>query len=325
MRAVVVDGGLGFRPDHPERERPGEARLTVLRAGICNTDLEIVRGYMGFQGVPGHEFVGEVLQAPLGEWVGRRVVGEINAACGRCATCLRGDGRHCPERTVLGILGRDGAFAEHLWLPLENLHPLPDEVSDEEAVFVEPLAAALEILDQTHVRPTERVVVLGDGKLGQLVVGVLRLTGCELHVVGRHPSKLARLPAGVAGHLEPEAAASNGALMDALMGADVVVDCTGSPEGLRLARRLVRPRGRLVMKSTFHGLTELDTSRLVVDEVTLLGSRCGPFEAAIRLLERGLVDVRPLLDETYPLSEGEAAFAHAADPGVLKVQLQVSG
>jgi threonine dehydrogenase-like Zn-dependent dehydrogenase len=247
--------------------------------------------------------------------VGRRVVGEINAYCGECPTCRAGRPTHCPNRTTLGIWGRDGAFAEYLTLPARNLYPVPDGLPDEAAVFTEPLAAALEILEQVHIRPTDRVVVLGDGKLGLLVAQVVALLGCDLVVVGRHPEKLAILARrGVSTALAGET--------DGLV-ADVVVECTGRPEGFATAKRLLRPRGTLVLKSTYHGQVEADLTALVVDEISLVGSRCGPFPPALRLLQRGLVDVRPLISEIYPLSEGEKAFAHAAEPGTLKVLLRV--
>lgn len=315
MRALVYREALCLVEDHP---RPlaglGEALVRVHLAGICNTDLEILRGYMGFRGVLGHEFVGTVEEAGDPDWVGRRVVGEINCACGTCATCLAGRPTHCPNRTTLGIDRHDGVFADYVCLPLANLHPVPEGVSDRQAVFTEPLAAALEVPELSHVRPTERVIVLGDGKLGLLVAQVLALLGCELTAVGRHPDKLAILARrGIQTSLEAGVAAS-------LVGAaDLVVDCTGKPEGLALARRLVRPRGRLVLKSTFNARSELDMTMVVVDEVALLGSRCGPFAPALRLLERGLVDVEALIDSEYPLSDGLRAFERAATRGALKV------
>ena len=317
MKALVFDGTLVLEEDYPTpAPPPGEALVRVTTAGICNTDLEIVRGYMDYRGVLGHEFVGVVETCDDEGLVGRRVVGEINAVCGQCPTCLAGSPTHCPERTTLGIWKRDGAFAEYLTLPAENLHPVPDGVSDDEAVFVEPLAAALEILEQVHVRPTDRVVVLGDGKLGLLVAQVLSLTGCHLTALGRHRSKLSILDkAGIETRLSDEG-------LD--IKADVVVDCTGHPNGFDLARAMVKPRGRLVMKSTFHGDLALNISSLVVDEVTLVGSRCGPFAPALRLLERGLVDVRSLIHARYPLQDGLAAFEKAQEPGVLKVLLTVT-
>lgn len=312
MRALVYDGQLGLADDYPQPiPAPGEALIRVQLAGICNTDLEITRGYMGFHGVLGHEFVGIVERSPDPSWVGQRVVGEINCYCGACPTCLAGRPTHCPQRTTLGIGGRDGALAEYCVLPLRNLHRVPDNVADAQAVFTEPLAAALEILEQVHIRPTQRVIVLGDGKLGLLVTQVMRLTGCELLVVGRHSDKLAIL--------EHRGIPTRLVSAEAKLAADVVIDCTGQAEGFISARAMVRPRGTLVLKSTFHGLNEVNLTSIVVDEVTLVGSRCGPFPPALRLLAMGLVDVEPLIVATYPLEQGLAAFDHARSRGALKV------
>ena len=335
MRALLLDGKLKLVNDYPTPEPPpGEALIRVNVAAVCNTDLELVKGYHQFRGVPGHEFVGVVERAPGAKaWEGRRVVGEINVACGTCPTCRANRPTHCPNRTTLGIRTRDGAFAEYLTLPITNLHPVPDAVSDEVAVFTEPLAAACEIIQQVHVRPTDRVIVVGDGKLGLLCAQVLALTGCHLTVVGHHREKL-------------EIVARQGiptALDDATVqgGADVVVEATGHPGGYAAARRLVRPRGTIVLKSTYHAPPQspptlrpcsgralggklqkpldADLTMAVVDEITLVGSRCGPFAPAMRLLERGLVEVTPLIQARYPLSEVLAAFGHAAQPGTLKV------
>jgi alcohol dehydrogenase len=311
MRALHLGPSGPDLTDKAPETRPGEARLGLRMAGVCATDLELVRGYMGFEGTLGHEFVAEVLDAPDPAWFGRRVVGDINCPCGACPTCRAGRPTHCPQRTVLGIVGRDGAFAESLSLPVANLHVVPDAVPDEAAVFVEPLAAACEILEQVHLRPSSRVVVLGAGRLGQLCARVIALTGAEVSVVARSPESLARLPVGIGRALVDAA--------DALAGADVVVDCTGSPDGLSLAMRLLRPRGTLVLKTTVHLPGAIDPNRWVIDEITLVGSRCGPFEPALRLLATGAVDVRPLIDARYTLSRGLEALAHAARPGVLKV------
>jgi threonine dehydrogenase-like Zn-dependent dehydrogenase len=286
----------------------------VKPAGICNTDLEITRGYLGFHGVLGHEFVGLVEECAEPRLLGQRVVGEINCYCGVCPTCLEGRPTHCPERTTLGIAGRHGAMAEYCLLPLRNLHRVPDNVSDGQAVFVEPLAAALEILEQVHVLPTQRVVVLGDGKLGLLVAQVLRLTGCDLLAVGRHADKLALLkPLGIATRLATEISDTQ---------ADVVVDCSGHPDGFALARGIVKPRGTLVLKSTFFGQNEVNMTSIVVDEVSIVGSRCGPFAPALRLLASQLVDVESLIAATYPLGEALAAFERARSRGSLKVLLR---
>jgi threonine dehydrogenase-like Zn-dependent dehydrogenase len=318
MRALVFDSQPGNKPRlHLVRELatpappPGEARIQTILAGICNTDLEILRGYHGFEGVLGHEFVGVVDQAEDRSLVGRRVVGEISASCRVCPTCRAGRYTHCPTRTTLGILNRDGVLADYFCLPVPNLHLVPDDVPDEAAVFTEPLAAACQVLEQVHLRPTDRVIVLGDGKLGLLVAQVVALSGCDLTAVGRHPEKLAILSArGIATQLDGS---------DVRGGADVVVECTGQPAGYRRARELLRPRGTLVLKSTYHGLVEADLSRLVVDEIQVVGSRCGPFPPAIRLLSQGLVDVLPLIEAEYSLDEGMAAFEHAQRRGALKV------
>jgi threonine dehydrogenase-like Zn-dependent dehydrogenase len=272
--------------------------------------------------VLGHEFVGEVTAAPAApEWVGRRVVGEINIGCGECCLCRRGYRKHCRQRQSLGIIRRDGALADYFALPVANLHPVPDAVSDEQAVFVEPLAAALEILEQVHVTPDLRVLVVGDGRLGQLIAQVLALTGCDLTVLGRHAGKLRLLEAVGAGRTllaTPEVTEALAADPVALI--DLVVEATGSPDGFATAQRLVRPGGTIVLKSTFAGgLPDFDISRLVVDEITLVGSRCGPFGPALRLLESGRVQATPLIQARFPLENAVEALAFAGRKGVLKV------
>lgn len=316
MRAIWLESGeLSLRGDLPAPAAPdGEALVRVLTAGICNTDLELMRGYYPFRGVLGHEFVGVVEQGPP-ELRGRRVVGEINATCGDCERCRRGDASHCARRTVLGIAGRDGAFADFLVLPSANLHPVPDALPSERAVFAEPLAAALRIQEQIAIGSGDRVLVVGDGKLGQLIAATLALTGCDLLVLGRHERKLGLLGRlGIATAVEPPPA---GAF-------DVAVDCTGNPEGFAAARRGLRPRGVLAMKSTYAGELSLDASAVVVDELTLVGSRCGPFAPALALLAEGRVDPAPLVDATYSLDRGLAAFEHASRRGALKVLLRIS-
>ena len=318
MKAVVLlsqpDGRRQLRLIHDcaiPQPAPGEVRIRTTLAGLCNTDLEIVQGYAEFHGVLGHEFVGVVDRAEDLALVGQRIVGEINAACGVCPTCQAGRPTHCPERTTLGIRGRDGVLAESFCLPAGNLHLVPEGIPDEATVITEPLAAACEILQQVHVRPTDRVVVLGDGKLGLLVAQVLALTGCDLTVVGRHREKLAIVAKrGIAtqlGDVEPAGSA------------DLVVECTGRAEGFQAARRMLRPRGTLVLKSTYHGLVQADLTYVVVDEVQIVGSRCGPFPVALRLLAQGLVDVTSLVEAEYPLDEALAAFEHAGRRGTLKV------
>src|ERR1051325_2529898 len=303
--------------DVPARE--GEALVRVRVAGVCNTDLEIVRGYAGFEGTLGHECVGEVERAPgAPELEGRRVVGEINAGCGRCQLCRAGDSRHCPARTVLGIVGRDGAFAEYLQLPLVNLLPVPDEVSDERAVFTEPLAAACGITERVKVEPETRVAVIGDGKLGLLCAQALKATtGAGVPLVGRHDNKLEIVrERGVRTAKADELPASFERAFD------VTVEASGSPAGFETALKLLRPRGTLVLKSTFHGATELNTAPVVVDEISIVGSRCGRFAPALELLARDAVEVDALVHDELPLSEGVRAFERAAAPGVLKVLIR---
>lgn len=320
MRALVIDNGLRLETAYPRPvPPPGEALIRVRQAGVCNTDLELVRGYLNFRGVPGHEFVGVVEEAAGREdLIGRRVAGEINAACGVCETCRANRPTHCPHRTTLGIDRRDGAFAEYLTLPFENLHLLPDSISDDAAVFVEPLAAACEITEQVRLRPTDRVALIGDGKLGLLCAQVLALTGCDLIAVGRHAEKLAIL--GKRG-------ISTTTQIDRLARAsfDVIVEATGTPNGFEAARQLVRPRGAIVLKSTYAGeALPVNLTKIVVDEVSLIGSRCGPFEPAIRLLANRQVDVEAMLQARYPLAEGVKAFEHAARRGTLKIIVAMS-
>lgn len=317
MKSLWLENNqLSLHTDVPiPQPPPGEALIRVLRAGICNTDLELLRGYYPYTGILGHEFVGVVEHGP-DHLLGRRVVGEINAVCGQCRFCQQGQPTHCDRRTVLGIVNRPGAFAEYLTLPSANLHPVPDTVPTDAATFTEPLAAALEIQQQVRVSQAEKVLVVGDGKLGQLVAQTLALTGCDLLVVGRHADKLANLQnRGIATGFAD-------AVQDRAY--DLSVECTGNPEGFAIARRALRPRGTLVLKSTYAGHLTIDASSLVVDEITLIGSRCGPFAPALELLKTEQVDVLPLIHARYPLSQGLQAFAHAQQRGVLKVLLEVA-
>ena len=317
MKALRFVKGELRLVDTEAPRRSGEAMVRVTMAGICNTDIEIVRGYANFSGTLGHEFVGVVEETPDESLRGRRVVGEINAGCGNCELCKGGDPRHCLKRTVLGIHDRDGAFAEYLSLPSQNLLLVPDNVSDRQAVFTEPLAAACEILDQVEITQAHRVAVIGDGKLGQLITRVIATTGCNPVLVGKHADKL-RL-AAVAGIRTIEL---NNLKFDSAHRYDYVVEASGSSSGLQLALELTRPRGTIILKSTFHGAVQIDTSRIVVDEITIVGSRCGRFEQALTLLETGKIDVEPLIAKEFALAEGLAAMAEAQRPGVLKVLLR---
>ena len=332
MRALVFRNDvLTFEKNYPLPDlQSGEALIRVLLAGICNTDLEIVRGYMAFQGVLGHEFVGIVEAvhegpgaSPPTYLIGKRVVGEINAACHRsdCAYCRQNMFTHCPNRTTLGIVNRDGAFAEYLTLPVANLHLVPDNVSDEEAVFVEPLAANFEIVEQVHIKPTDSVVILGDGKMGQLAAQVLTLSGCEVMMVGKHREKLALAEKrGVHTFVLND---TTNFTLENKRRVDLVVECSGSAQGLELALRLVRPRGTLILKSTVSEKSLLHLAPIVIDEIRMQGSRCGPFAPAIRALSQHTVDVHPLISAHYNLDDGLAAFEYAARPGVLKVLVRI--
>jgi 2-desacetyl-2-hydroxyethyl bacteriochlorophyllide A dehydrogenase len=295
-------------------EAGDEALVRVRVSGICGTDLELARGYYPFTGIIGHEFVGDVVESPDPAWIGARVVGEINADCGVCEACRAGRPTHCENRTVLGITDRHGAHAEYLRLPLRNLHRVPDSVSDDAAVFTEPIAAAVEILQQVHVLPTDRVLLVGAGRLGQLVAQVLALTGARLKVVAKHDRQKALLEArGIATVDAEEVEARRW---------DIVVEATGSPSGFDLAARALRPRGTLVLKSTYRGEVTLALAPFVVDEITIVGSRCGPFAPALRLLERGEIDPLPLIAARYPLEQAVEAMEAAARPGMMKVLLR---
>ena len=301
----------------PKPVKHGEALLRVRLAGICGTDLEMVKGYYPFAGIPGHEFVGEVVEVPSGEsalrekLIGKRVVGEINASCGKCEQCRNGRPTHCENRTVLGITNRDGVMAEYTTLPIENLHLIPDGVPDEMAVFTEPLAAALEIQQQVQIHPTDRVLLIGAGRLGQLIAQTLALTGADLRVVARHA-------------LQRKLLSERGIKLieDVDVQAwrwDVVVEATGSTAGFDLARKAIRPRGTFVLKSTYKGDMTLNLSSIVVDEINIVGSRCGPFEPALRLMEQKKVDPSVLIAAEFGLADGLSAFEKAAQPGMLKV------
>jgi threonine dehydrogenase-like Zn-dependent dehydrogenase len=315
MRALVLDGNrVAVTSDRPEPvPKPGEIMVRVLTAGICETDLQLMRGYMGFSGILGHEFVGI---AQTGPHAGRRVVGEINCSCWQCPTCLAGRPTHCPNRTTIGIAGHDGAFADAIAVPSRNLHAVPDTVPTDVAVFTEPLAAAFQIPAQLSIRRDDRVIVLGDGRLGNLCVQVLSGFSSRVLAVGKHPEKLALLESlGFATTLLSD--------LPLERWADVVVDCTGSDTGLPTALALVRPRGTIVLKTTVAGTQELPWARIVIDEVAIVGSRCGPFDQALTALAAGRVSVLPLVSQRFDLANGVEALDAAAQRGVLKVFLEV--
>ncbi|MDX2160551.1 MAG: alcohol dehydrogenase catalytic domain-containing protein [bacterium] len=314
MRALILDDELHFDPHYPHPERcAGQALIRIHKAGICNTDLELAKGYMGFHGVLGHEFVGTVIDGS-GQWLNRRVVGEINVADHTCDLCQRGIYTQCRHRTTVGIDRHDGGFADYLALDERNLHFVPDHVTDDQAVFTEPLAAAFQVLEALHISPRDRVIVIGAGKLGLLVAQVVKLTGAALSVVARRERSAALLRQwGI--HAVSAADVPPGR-------AQIVVDCTGTQAGFGLALDWVEPRGAVVLKSTYAGLPTIDLTRVAVNEIRVIGSRCGPFEAALRALADRTVDVTSLIDATYPLDQAEAAMKAAAEPGRLKVLLE---
>jgi threonine dehydrogenase-like Zn-dependent dehydrogenase len=317
MLAVHIECGRVDLREAPLPARPpGFALVRLLAAGICNTDLELQRGYYGFSGTPGHEFVGEVAEADNTALLGRRVVGEINLACGACDWCRAGLGRHCPHRTVLGIAGHPGAFSEYFTLPERNLRLVPDNISTERATFTEPLAAACEILDQVAIPRGGEVAVLGDGKLGLLAAQVLLAHGARVYLYGRHPAKLA-IAAACGAQTFP-----NSGLPASRF--DWVVEATGAPEGLGAAIRMARPRGTVIMKSTLHGEVPLDTAPAIVNEITLVGSRCGRFEPALELLAGGRLRLEEMISDRFPLAQAARAFERAAAGGVLKVLLHAA-
>lgn len=315
MNALWLENNRIAVRDIERPRKPDEALIKIRKAGICSTDLELVKGYYPYTGVLGHEFVGEVVDTEEPAWMGQRVVGEINVACSQCEQCLNGRSTHCENRTVLGIVNRDGTLAEFTQLPIRNLHRVPGSVPDEMAVFTEPLAAALEIQQQIQIKPGDRVLLVGAGRLGQLIAQSLALTGCDLRVVARHAHQQNLLTRrGIRVISEEDVQPWRW---------DVVVEATGSPGGFALARKAVRPRGTLVMKSTYKGEMSVSFSSIVVDEINIVGSRCGPFEPALRLMESRQLDPTVLIGDEFKLGDALKAFERAAEPGVLKVLVEV--
>lgn len=316
MKALTFDRELRYSTDYPVPQ-PGrdEALIRVTHAGICNTDVEITKGYMGFQGIPGHEFVGVVEKSDNRKLKGKRVTGEINIGCNTCSYCRDHMYNHCPKRSVLGILGKDGVFAEYTTLPLKNLHEVPDSVSDEEAVFIEPLAAAYEILEQVSITSSDRVCVLGDGKMGLLIGQVLSTTGCNLTVLGKHPEKLSILDElGINTKLSYQSREKE---------FDVVVDCTGSRTGMEKALGIVKPRGKIIIKTTTAKKGQIDLNCVVINELSLIGSRCGPFLPAINAIASRDIDLFSLISDVFKLEDGLKAFENAKKKGVIKVILKI--
>ncbi len=316
MRAIVFDGKTEYRAEYPKPvPSEGEALIKVSLAGVCATDLEITRGYMGFKGVLGHEFVGVIEETADDRFHGKRVVGEINIPCGGCEFCKAKMPTHCPGRSVLGIHNKDGAFADYLTLPLRNLHPIADDLSDEAAVFTEPLAAAFEIFEQVPIDDDTKVAVLGDGRLGILVSEVMNLAGCNSITIGRHAEKLEILK-----KMNIPARLGKDGLGRVF---DVVVDCTGSPAGFEDALSLVKPRGTVVLKTTVAERGGVDLNRVVIDEIIVVGSRCGPFRPALKALDERKVRVKPLITKVFPIEEGVQAIEYAKEKGVLKVLIKM--
>ena len=317
MRAIVFDDKLEFRTDYPIPERgENEALIRVTHAGICNTDIEITKGYMKFHGILGHEFVGVIEQCDKKNAIGNRVVGEINLGCGVCSFCRNNNSSHCPHRSVLGIKDKNGVFADYITLPLANLHTVPDHISDEEAVFTEPLAAAFEIFEQVNIKSSDRVCVLGDGKLGLLVSQALAASNCDLTVIGHYNEKLAIL-----GKLGIKTILSSSYEEQ---GFDIVVECTGSRSGIDTAMNIVRPKGQIILKTTVAEKDSFDLNHIVINEISLIGSRCGPFKPAIQAIKSGAVDVLSLVSKIYSLDDGLKALKYASEKGVIKVILKIS-
>ena len=321
MLGIIFNKKLILRADIPVPiPQKEEALIKILLSGICNTDLEIIKGYMGFKGILGHEFVGVVEKCREKGWIGKRVTGEINIVCGKCIYCKTGLKTHCPQRKVLGILNKDGVFADYLTLPVKNLHVIPANIFDEEAVFVEPLAACYEVLEQVKINKSDVTIVLGDGKLGLLMAQVIRNTGCNLHLIGKHQEKLS-----VAKRLGIKTISIKETLKlekFKFNKADILIDCTGSPGGLDLAMKLAKPKGKIILKSTFASKSYLNLSPVVINEFSIIGSRCGPFKKAIDALENREIKISPLIYKIFPLNEGLKALKASGEKKALKVLIK---
>jgi len=316
MKAIVFDGQLRYTGVYPKpKPKQNEALIRISMAGICNTDIEIIKGYMGFRGIIGHEFVGvvEKIDGNDQRLLEKRVVGDINCSCGICSYCLKGMKTHCPERKTLGISNKDGAFAEYITLPVKNLFEVPENIADESAVFTEPLAAAFEISEQVHVKPTDSILVLGDGKLGVLCAFALRLTQADVVLAGKHKAKIAVAKRQGLNTVEVTE------LSSFFKTYDIVVEATGAPDGLELAMQLVKPGGKIVLKTTAASGKEINLAPVVINEIQIIGSRCGTFEPALRGISSGLIDVGPLVTAIYKPEQAEKAFERAGDGDSLKV------
>ena len=320
MKALIFNDKLELKTDYPQATlKENEALIKVTMAGICNTDYEITKGYMGYNGILGHEFVGEVIEINGNDksLLNKRVVGEINLGCNNCTWCAQNLARHCPNRSTLGILNKDGCFCEYLTMPLQNLLEVPENVSDEEAVFVEPLAAACEIIEQKHIRPDEKVVILGDGKLGLLIALTLNAMGLDVLLVGKHQNKL-----DIAKAQKVKTALLNDIKIEPVY--DVVVEATGSISGFETSVALTKPRGTLVLKSTIATGKELNLAPIVINEITVLGSRCGQFAPALRLLEQEKINVKPLISKIYNFDDAIEAFEANKQKDTIKVLMRIN-
>lgn len=315
MKALFFDKKLKLKNVRSPIPCKNEALIEINAAGICNTDLEIIKGYMNFKGILGHEFAGTIIQAPDAKLIGKKVVGEINIGCGACHFCLANLSRHCPKRKVLGIAGKDGTMAEYITLPLQNIHIIPAEINPFYAVFIEPLAAACEILEQIHIEPAHKIMIIGDGKLAALIAQVINLINPNLYVKGKNPTKIQLL-----NNLNLKAGSK---LFDKNKW-DIIIEATGNPEGLNIALNYIKPRGTIILKSTYHTDLIINQNKIVINELRLIGSRCGNFDAAINLLKQNLISLQPLITKILPLKKYEEAFSIAQNPNSFKIIFDIA-